>query len=462
MMGQTHQKSYTRSKFKLHEKFEAILNNTSALLTHSTDKMTRVTRWMKTRVSWGKGAQGRGNRALKILETPNTIKKVSPNHYTVQSQSKDNIRYTVIRKKNSWSCDCPDHKYRQAQCKHILAVIADTIDREAEIIMDEQSKDAAEKISDISETPCQDKQLKDTDDNTKKKTTEIVLIEIPSHCMHCGDEHIIKYGHIQRRHGTTQRYACKNCNRVFGYREGMEHARIESWAILDALDAYYKGHAPSAIQDTLAQKGVHVCTSTIYRWVTKFVTMMYVYLMSLLINTGNRFCADEEYVSIKGKENYLFAATDYETRFLLAWEVADRKDGHNAENLLKAAAVRAGKKPTELVTDALPSYAQAFASVYAAPNSLHQHCTHISNAGISKKNNNNVQERFNGTLRAMQRPRRGIKSKNSPIFAGCDIYYNFMRRHSSLGGRTPAEAAGITIHGQKWRTVISNAALYVQ
>ncbi len=454
MMGQTHQKPCTGSKFKLHEKFEAIRNKTSTLLTRSTDKMTRVTRWMSTRVSWSKGAQGRGNRALKILETQNAIKKVKPNHYTVQSQSKDNIRYTVIQKKNSWSCDCPDYKYRQAQCKHILAVIADVTDREAETIMDGHPKDA-------SELPCQDKQIKDTDDSTEK-VTEICLIEIPSHCIRCGNDRLIKYGHIQRQNGITQRYQCKNCKRVFGYRGGMEHARIESWAILDALDAYFKGHTPTAIQDTLAQKGVYVCISTIYRWIIKFVTMAYRYLMSLSINTGNRFCADEEYISIRGKQNYLFAETDYDTRFLLALEVADCKDGHNAENLLKTAAVRAGKKPTEFVSDALPSYAQAFESVYAAPNAIHQHCIHISNAGISKKNNNNVQERFNGTLRSIQRPRRGIKSKNSPIFAGCDIYYNFMRPHSSLGGRTPAEAAGITIHGQKWRTVISNAALYVQ
>ena len=105
--------------------------------------------------------------------------------------------------------------------------------------------------------------------------------------------------------------------------------------------------------------------------------MVYVYLMSLSINTGNRFCADEEYISIRGKQNYLFAETDYDTRFLLAWEVANCKDGHNAENLLKAAAARAGKKPTEFVSDALPSYAQAFESVYAAPNAttstLHTH-----------------------------------------------------------------------------------------
>ena len=44
------------------------------------------------------------------------------------------------------------------------------------------------------------------------------------------------------------------------------------------------------------------------------------------------------------------------TRFMLAQEVADKKDGFNATNLLNGAAVRAGKIPAEFVSDCLPSY----------------------------------------------------------------------------------------------------------
>jgi len=39
------------------------------------------------------------------------------------------------------------------------------------------------------------------------------------------------------------------------------------------------------------------------------------------------------------------------------------------------------------------------------------------------------------------------------------IYYNFIRPHMALNGKTPAEACGITVEGKnKWTTLIQNSA----
>ena len=153
--------------------------------------------------------------------------------------------------------------------------------------------------------------------------------------------------------------------------------------------------------------------------------------------------------------------TDRVTRFCLAFEMADRKDGHNATALLEAARDRAGKVPSEFVSDGLASYRQARRAAFAAQTPLDKYSVHVDEAAIhNKKRNNNVQERFNGTFRAAPRPRRGIKSAGSRLIVGFFTHYNFVRSHMALGGRTPAQAAGITIHGpDKWRTIIGNAAL---
>ena len=116
--------------------------------------------------------------------------------------------------------------------------------------------------------------------------------------------------------------------------------------------------------------------------------------------------------------------------------------------------------PSEFVSDGLSSYKQAHEQEYAAKNPQDTHSMHISDAGLAKKHNNNHIERSNGTFRVCYRQRRGVKSDKSPLFTGFAIYYNFIRPHMGLGGSTPAEAAGIKIHGtDKWRTLLNCAAL---
>jgi len=41
------------------------------------------------------------------------------------------------------------------------------------------------------------------------------------------------------------------------------------------------------------------------------------------------------------------------------------------------------------------------------------------------------------------------------------LYYNFIKPHESLDGKTPSEIAGITIEGDnKWLTLMKNAVQY--
>ncbi len=55
---------------------------------------------------------------------------------------------------------------------------------------------------------------------------------------------------------------------------------------------------------------------------------------------------------------------------------------------------------------------------------------------------------------------RGLKVKGTPILKGYRIYHNFIRPHSALKGRTPADLAGIKVLGDdKWLTLIQNASL---
>ena len=53
---------------------------------------------------------------------------------------------------------------------------------------------------------------------------------------------------------------------------------------------------------------------------------------------------------------------------------------------------------------------------------------------------------------------RGLKTDNTPIVEGHRLFYNIIKPHESLNGKTPSEQAGITIEGDnKWLILMKNA-----
>jgi len=68
-------------------------------------------------------------------------------------------------------------------------------------------------------------------------------------------------------------------------------------------------------------------------------------------------------------------------------------------------------------------------------------------------------ERMNGEIRDREKVMRGLKTKDSPIFLGAQLFHNYIRVHEGLIGKTPSEACGIKIEGKnKWITLIQNAS----
>lgn len=44
---------------------------------------------------------------------------------------------------------------------------------------------------------------------------------------------------------------------------------------------------------------------------------------------------------------------------------------------------------------------------------------------------------------------RTLEKGDTPILTGMEIFHNYVRPRMTLGGRTPAEAAGIKVEGSK-------------
>jgi len=49
------------------------------------------------------------------------VEQINASTFFVKSQS-GKAGYSVTNFRGKWTCDCPDHKFRQIECKHIIAV----------------------------------------------------------------------------------------------------------------------------------------------------------------------------------------------------------------------------------------------------------------------------------------------------------------------------------------------------
>ena len=104
-----------------------------------------------------------------------------------------------------------------------------------------------------------------------------------------------------------------------------------------------------------------------------------------------------------------------------------------------------GTRPQVILTDKLGAYnAGVRRNFYSnrTPNAvMHGHIHFAAEA------NNNMIERFHGTLKERTKVMRHLKRAETAhaILDGFTIEYNFLREHEAIGGLTPAAKAGIDL-----------------
>lgn len=153
---------------------------------------------------------------------------------------------------------------------------------------------------------------------------------------------------------------------------------------------------------------------------------------------------------------WLWKVMDERTRFHLVSIVTQGREIQDARKAFKKSEEVGNKKPRLMVTDGLASYKRAFNAEFY---DHHQSCKHIADVAL-QESLNNVLERMHGSIREREKIMRGIKVDDTPIIPMNQIYiyYNFVRLHMGLDGKTPAEAAGIGMTEQnKWEALLKRS-----
>jgi len=256
----------------------------------------------------------------------------------------------------------------------------------------------------------------------------LVIEEVTiSDCVFCHSSSIKKFGVRKNKSGDIQRFVCCDCKKTFSVNIGFEKMKHNPQAITSAMQLYFSGESLRNTMKSLRLLGVEVSHQTVYNWINKYVTLMKNYVEKIVPNVSDTWRADELYVKIKGDMKYLFALMDDETRFWIAQEVAETKYKHDARRLFQMGERLMQKKPMTLITDGLYSYHLAYKKEWYT--SKKPQTQHIRNITIRGQKNNNKMERLNGEIRDREKTMRGLKTKETPILKGYQIFHNYIRPH---------------------------------
>ena len=225
-------------------------------------------------------------------------------------------------------------------------------------------------------------------------------------------------------------------------------------AITVALDLYFKGVSLRKIVDHLKQfEHVQVSHVAVLKWIQKYVAVMRDYVDALHPELSRVLHADETKVNIRGEWLWLWHLMDGDTRFLLANHVSQGRSVADGREAFQEAKAVAKTDARVLLTDGLGSYGPAAQKEF--PNAVH-----VSGIGVQGRVNNNRMERYHSTFKGRSKTMRAIKKPNSSFIEGQRMFYNYLRPHTALEGKTPAEAAVIDLdlQGNRWEAIIKKAS----
>lgn len=265
-------------------------------------------------------------------------------------------------------------------------------------------------------------------------------------CKLCNSPNIRKYG----TYNDTQLYFCNDCQRKFKGDDSLFHSKVSAKEISSTLSMYYSGMSLNDIRAFLKQEhGYYPSSSSVYEWIQKYSDRAVEYFKNFTPKVGNVWIADETVINLDGKDVWLWDIIDADTRFLLATKLSYTRTTADAKTLMGLAYNKAGKFPVVVLTDKQRSYPDAIADIFG------KNTEHKQTRPFVHEDSTNLIERWHGTLKERTKVMRGLKDVESALAFtdGFLVFYNFIRPHESLDGKTPAEQAGIVYTPKNWADV---------
>ena len=274
-----------------------------------------------------------------------------------------------------------------------------------------------------------------------------IIENAPEQCKFCGSRHIVRYGHYQN----IQRWWCKDCKRKFVHNEALPRMKTPIIQVASSLSSFYEGTPIRGIRRNIDQTfGNYPQNAAIYGWIQRFTRVAIEVTKDYKPKVGDVWVADETMLSIEGKKLWFWDLIDADTRFLLSSHISTTRTTRDARALVEKAAERAGKVPKVIITDKLAAYLDGIELAFGA------WTEHLPAKKLTASPGTQLVERFHQTLKSRTKIMKGLKTRKSArlILDGWLVFYNFLRTHEGLGGKTPAEKAQIKSPFRNWLDIV--------
>ncbi|HEX6678377.1 MAG TPA: IS6 family transposase [Actinomycetes bacterium] len=181
------------------------------------------------------------------------------------------------------------------------------------------------------------------------------------------------------------------------------------------------------VEELLAERGVDVDHTTVYRWVQRFTPLLAEAARPCRHAVGDRWQVDETYVRVAGHWRYVYRAIDQFGQIIDVY-ASPRRNATAARRFFGRAIGTTKVTPSEVVTDRAPAYPLALEEV--VPTAWHR----------TERYANNGIEADHGRLKARLRPMRELKQDRSArvVIAGHAFVQNVRRGHYELAVEAPA------------------------
>lgn len=255
-------------------------------------------------------------------------------------------------------------------------------------------------------------------------------------CKFCKSPDVVKRG---IRTG-IQYYTCKGCERTFAFNSSHYRMRKKKETVGNAIQMYYDGVATTTIDEQIKNiYGVDVDSSNIWRWVQKYSKRAIDYLYQFQVKTSRIWVVDETVVTINGVNHWFWDVIDQDTRFLVGTHLSKNRTIKDATILFKKCKYKVTEKPKIIFSDSLASYPKAINKVFYS-HFGDKRTEHIQMKGITKSAEQNIIERFHGSIKQRYKVMRGLKTTKSAkiiLEAWSTIHYNYFKPHESIGNVAP-------------------------